>query len=434
MDRLGFFKQGLSSLIEVAQSIIGLKHAATSFTEAVDEALSNIKTDVGIHLLTVDADIYDQPKGTLQELARMGYTTLETGLYYGGKVHGMSAEAFKALADEAGLRITAAHLNHLYEGPDEGPDKGPDKGSTSAGKGAEGVDKEITGADKGAEGAVKKEAKGAEKEGATSAVNEVADGVVKSEAAGAVKEESADAVNAGAEGVVTGEVVEGTEKVVMNDENDPNYQWWSKALDTHSRLGCQYITSSRIADYPTDEDIETYAEYFNNIGRWTADRKMQFCYHPDAAAFRKRKSLQPSSGQAQAGAEAEVQEAQKDGNTQGAEAKTQENSEKSIFEIIAERCDEDKVFFQIDTWEALEAGVDVMELLKKYGKRIILLHLHDERNTGESGRIDFDSIIKKGIETGVKDIFIEVRCFSFPPMKCAERSLYNVLALPSVRY
>lgn len=401
MDRLGFFKQGLSSLIEVAQSIIGLKHAATSFTEAVDEALSNIKTDVGIHLLTVDADIYDQPKGTLQELARMGYTTLETGLYYGGKVHGMSAEAFKALADEAGLRITAAHLNHLYEGPTKGPDKG-------------------------AEGAVKKEAEGVVKEGATGTVNEVADGVVKSEAAGAVKEEGA--------GAVTEELAEGAEKVVMNDENDPNYQWWSKALDTHSRLGCQYITSSRIADYPTDEDIETYAEYFNNIGRWTADRKMQFCYHPDAAAFRKRKSLQPSSGQAQAGAEAEVQEAQKDGNTQGAEAKTQENSEKSIFEIIAERCDEDKVFFQIDTWEALEAGVDVMELLKKYGKRIILLHLHDERNTCESGRIDFDSIIKKGIETGVKDIFIEVRCFSFPPMKCAERSLYNVLALPSVRY
>lgn len=389
MDRLGFFKQGLSSLIEVAQSIIGLKHAATSFTEAVDEALSNIKTDVGIHLLTVDADIYDQPKGTLQELARMGYTTLETGLYYGGKVHGMSAEAFKALADEAGLRITAAHLNHLYEVPTKGPDKGPDKGGTGT-------------------------------------VNEVADGVVKSEAVGAVKEEGA--------GAVTEKVAEGAEKVVMNDENDPNYQWWSKALDTHSRLGCQYITSSRIADYPTDEDIETYAEYFNNIGRWTADRKMQFCYHPDAAAFRKRKSLQPSSSQAQAGAEAEVQEVQKDGNTQGAETKTQENSEKSIFEIIAERCDEDKVFFQIDTWEALEAGVDVMELLKTYGKRIILLHLHDERNTCESGRIDFDSIIKKGIETGVKDIFIEIRCFSFPPMKCAERSLYNVLALPSVRY
>ena len=355
MDRLGFFKQGLSSLIEVAQSIVGLKHAAESFTEAVDEALSNIKTAIGLHLLSVDGDIYDQPKGTLMELARMGYSTLETGLYYGGKVHGMSAEAFKALANEAGLKITAAHLNHLYEVPTKGPEEG-----------AEGVE--------GADGA--KEAEGV--------------GVVNGDAVGAVKDEGT--------GGVKEELAEGAEKVVMNDENDPNYQWWSKALDTHLKLGCQYITSSRIADYPTAEDVVTYAEYFNNIGRWTADRGMQFCYHPDAAALRK-----------------------KDG-------------EKSIFEIIVERCDQEKVCFQIDTFEALEAGVDVMELLKTYGKRIILLHLHDERNTCESGRIDFDSIIKKGIETGVKDIFIEVRSYSFPPMKCVERSLDNVQALHSIRY
>ena len=355
MDRLGFFKQGLSSLIEVAQSIVGLKHAAESFTEAVDEALSNIKTDIGLHLLSVDGDIYDQPKGTLMELARMGYSTLETGLYYGGKVHGMSAEAFKALANEAGLKITAAHLNHLYEPPIKGPDK-EDTGAND-------------GPDKGAEG-VKGD------ESATQAVG--VDG-----AASATKEGGAENAN---------------KEVAVDDENDPNYQWWSKALDTHLKLGCQYITSSRIADYPTAEDVVTYAEYFNNIGRWTADRGMQFCYHPDAAALRK-----------------------KDG-------------EKSIFEIIAERCDQEKVCFQIDTFEALEAGVDVMELLKTYGKRIILLHLHDERNTCESGRIDFDNIIKKGIETGVKDIFIEVRSYSFPPMKCVERSLYNVQALHSIRY
>lgn len=348
MDRLGFFKQGLSSLIEVAQSIVGLKHAAESFTEAVDEALSNIKTDIGLHLLSVDGDIYDQPKGTLMELARMGYSTLETGLYYGGKVHGMSAETFKALANEAGLKITAALLNHLYEPPVKGPEEG-----------AEGV------------GVVNGDAVGAVKEGS------------KAQAASAVKGEAAEDAN---------------KEVAVDDENDPNYQWWSKALDTHLKLGCQYITSSRIADYPTAEDVATYAEYFNNIGRWTADRGMQFCYHPDAAALRK-----------------------KDG-------------EKSIFEIIAERCDQEKVCFQIDTFEALEAGVDVMELLKTYGKRIILLHLHDERNTCESGRIDFDNIIKKGIETGVKDIFIEVRSFSFPPMKCVERSLYNVQALHSIRY
>lgn len=368
MDRLGFFKQGLSSLIEVAQSIVGLKHAAESFTEAVDEALSNIKTDIGLHLLSVDGDIYDQPKGTLMELARMGYSTLETGLYYGGKVHGMSAEAFKALANEAGLKITAAHLNHLYEPPVKGPDKEDTGANNGPDKGAEGVE--------GADGA--KEAEEGEKSEGAEGVKEV-----EGATAGAVKGETAEDAN---------------KEVAVDDENDPNYQWWSKALDTHLKLGCQYITSSRIADYPTTEDVVTYAEYFNNIGRWTADRGMQFCYHPDAAALRKKEG------------------------------------EKSIFEIIAERCDQKKVCFQIDTFEALEAGVDVMELLKTYGKRIILLHLHDERNTCESGRIDFDNIIKKGIETGVKDIFIEVRSYSFPPMKCVERSLYNVQALHSIRY
>ena len=255
------------------------------------------------------------------------------------------------------------------------PTKGPDKEDTGAN---DGPDKGAEGAE-GADGA--KEAEEGEKSEGAEGVKEV-DG-----AAGAIKGEAAEDANK-----------EVAAEVAVDDENDPNYQWWSKALDTHLKLGCQYITSSRIADYPTAEDVVTYAEYFNNIGRWTADRGMQFSYHPDAAALRK-----------------------KDG-------------EKSIFEIIAERCDQEKVCFQIDTFEALEAGVDVMELLKTYGKRIILLHLHDERNTCESGRIDFDSIIKKGIETGVKDIFIEVRSYSFPPMKCVERSLYNVQALHSIRY
>ena len=74
MDRLGFFKHGLSSLLDVAQSIIGLKHAADSFTEAVDEALSNIKTDIGLHLPSLDAQMYQDPQGTICDIAEMGYT------------------------------------------------------------------------------------------------------------------------------------------------------------------------------------------------------------------------------------------------------------------------------------------------------------------------------------------------------------------------
>jgi hypothetical protein len=111
MDRLGFFKQGLSSVLDAANSIIGLKKAVNSFTEAVDEALSNIKTDIGLHLPTLDAAMYEDAQGTLQQVAQIGYSTLEVGSYYNGKVHDIRPEELKRLATESGLKITSAHLN-----------------------------------------------------------------------------------------------------------------------------------------------------------------------------------------------------------------------------------------------------------------------------------------------------------------------------------
>ena len=117
MDRLGFFKHGLSSLMEVAQSIVGLKHAADTFTEAVDEALSNIQTDIGLYLPSLDASMYEDPQGTICDVAEMGYTLIEVGAYGAGKVHNLPAARVKELADGSGLKIVGAHINKLYERP-----------------------------------------------------------------------------------------------------------------------------------------------------------------------------------------------------------------------------------------------------------------------------------------------------------------------------
>lgn len=46
MDRLGFFKHGFSALMDAATSVVGMKKAVESLSEAVDEALSNIQTDM----------------------------------------------------------------------------------------------------------------------------------------------------------------------------------------------------------------------------------------------------------------------------------------------------------------------------------------------------------------------------------------------------
>ena len=338
MDRLGFFKQGLSSLFDAASTVVGLKQAVNSFTEVVDEALSNIKTDIGLHLPSLDAGMYDDPQGTIAGVAQAGYSMVEVGSYYNGKVHDITPERLKELTSKAGLKITSGHLNHLYEKP------------------------------------VEEEAE----------VQEAQGDVVNAEA---VEQTVEDTTEANAE-------VTDTDKA---EKPDPNDEWWCKALNIHRDLGCRYIVMSRLPDYPTDEVVAEYATYFNRIGELTAERGMQFCYHP------RQQELKVEDG-------------------------------KSIFETIAANTDPDKVHFEIDTYEAAEAGIEVNELLKRLTKRVTLLHIHDYGIIGESEKIDFEKIIAEGIRTGVKDIFIEVRNFSLPPMNCIERSIYNVESLPSISY
>ena len=322
MDRLGFFKHGLSSLLDVAQSIIGLKHAADSFTEAVDEALSNIKTDIGLHLPSLDAQMYQDPQGTICDIAEMGYTLLEVGAYTPGKAQDQSIARLKELADGAGLKIAGVHINKLYERPAPQENEPADTESQVA-------------------------------------VKELAD---------------------------------------QKAQPDPNAEWWQKALSDAQALGCRYVTMARMPDYPTDEVVDEYIAYFNLIGELTAERKMQFCFHP------RKVELQRGEDSL------------------------------SIFDRIAAGCDPQKVAFQIDTYEATEAGIDILELLNTQGKRVALLHIHDYGIVGESGKIDLDSIIANGVRTGVRDILLEVSDYSMPPKNCVERSLQNVQNLPSVRF
>ena len=383
MDRLGFFKQGLSSLFDAASTVVGLKQAANSFVEVVDEALSNIKTDIGLHLPSLDAGMYDDPEGTLSGVAQAGYSMIEVGSYCNGKVQDMTPERLKELAHKAGLKITSAHINRLHQSSEDSTSEAfENSADAEAAKRAARWAAMASGATE--EGAIAEEVteEGAKVEG--TAAEEVA-----AEDAEGAKDVAVE------EGVVR--VTENAETEDTESKPDPNDEWWCEALDIHKELGCRYIVMSRLPDYPTDEVVAEYAIYFNRIGELTAERGMQFCYHP------RQQELKMEDG-------------------------------KSIFEAIVANTDPEKVHFEIDTYEATEAGVDVNELLKRLTKRVTLLHIHDYGIVGESQKIDFEKIIAEGIRTGVKDIFVEVRNFSLPPMNCIERSIYNVESLPSISY
>ena len=334
MDRLGFFKQGLSSVLDAASSIIGLKKAADSFVEVVDEALSNIKTDIGFHLPSIDSAIYAGGASVLENLSAIGYSTIEVGTYKDGKLHYKTPEELKELARKANIKITAAHLNHLLTEDEKTKEESNKKDS-----------------DKG-------------------------------------DKETEDAVKS--------DVVESTaEEFVMNEEDK---EWWLKAMNICKDLGCKYVTMAQFPENPDQATVTRYAKYFDAIGEMAKEQGLKFCFHPSQAEL------------------------------------TKNDDSASIFEMLTEHSDKDKVWFEIDTFEATEAAIDVCKLLEQHDKRILLLHLHDYGVAGDSGRIDFDSIIKEGIKRGVADIFVEVRDFHLPAMNCVERSYYYVDTLPSIRY
>ena len=334
MDRLGFFKHGFSALMDAASSVVGMKKAVESLSEAVDEALSNIQTDMCLHLPSLDAKMYEDARNTLSELARMGYTTLEVGAYFGDTIHDQKVDKFKEMVQQAGLKVIAAHLNREFK-PEVPASEAAEREEESSGE------------------------------------------------ADAVAENNGEADVAAKENV----------------EFPAEQKWWTEALDTVKSLGCKSVTMARVpafAPHDTEQMATTYAAYFERVAALAAERGMKFCYHPSSAELKATDGV-------------------------------------SFFDLIAQKCDKGKVWFQIDTFEALQAGVDVISLLEQYKGRVLSLHLHDRSVVCDSGEIDFDKVIKRGYECGVKLIIIEQRHFTLPPMNCVERSLQNVLTLASVR-
>lgn len=381
MDRLTFFKQGLSSAMDAVSAVVGLKKAVNTFTEAVDEALGDIKSDMGLYLKSVESDMYEGVDSTLKEMARMGYTTIETDSYFGGKIYDLKPDDFRRAADEAGLKITSAHLRKYYA--DDMPE-GPEK---------EGAEKE--GGEK--EGAETKENKideietkenktdGAETKGKTKDIKAERSEDKETEAEETVEVEAKEAEGAEAKSEDAAEV------------EDPVMKWWDEALDVQKAMGCRYIVISRLPDALTPLTAARYADYYTRIGDKALQRGMKLCIHPE------RRVLTATDGA-------------------------------SIFDIMALHMPQEKVWFEIDTREAHEAGVDIVSMLKRYKGRVMLLHLQDYGIVTESGLIDFDKIINTAIASGVKDIFVEVRSYTLPPRNCVERSMYNLESLPSLRY
>lgn len=352
MDRLSFFKQGLSSVMEAATSLVGIKKAADSFTEAVADALSEVRSNIGLHLATLDNEMYNCVETTLEKVAELGFTSIEVGAFYQGKVYLLPPAEFRALAKRVGLKITSAYLK-----------KEPTMTLEQR-------------AEFYANQAASMEASEATNEGASEEVAAKIEGNAEVEATAA--ETAADSAS-------------------KPQPKDPDTEWWEGAIATYAQLGCKYLTLAYQPEGNDDKAIENFVAYVKLIGEIATKHNLKLCYHPNCVA------LMPTDGV-------------------------------SALDKVAEKCDAETLLFEIDTFEAYQAGIKADELIKQFGQRIAALHLHDMENVGDSGMIDFDAVVKQASKSGIDNIYIEVHRFIQPPINCVERSLMSVESLPNAKF
>ena len=104
MNRRHFFRTGTAALAVSAfakENIIAATPASTSH--------AGEKKKIGIQLYSLREDMAKDPDATLKEVARIGYSFVETYGYNDGKFFGKSPQEFSRQVTDLGMKMTSSH-------------------------------------------------------------------------------------------------------------------------------------------------------------------------------------------------------------------------------------------------------------------------------------------------------------------------------------
>ncbi len=168
------------------------------------------------------------------------------------------------------------------------------------------------------------------------------------------------------------------------------WKWWDQAIADHKAAGMKYIVKPSMPVPKTLADLKKYCDYYNQIGEKCNKAGLKFGYHNHAFEFQKI-----------------------DGQV--------------MYDYMIQNTDPSKVFFQMDVYWVVEGKHDPVAYFNKYPGRFTILHIKDEKELGESGKINFDNIFQNIKNSGMKYIMVEVEKYNHPPLQSVEMS-YNYLA------
>jgi sugar phosphate isomerase/epimerase len=175
----------------------------------------------------------------------------------------------------------------------------------------------------------------------------------------------------------------------ISDNHDADMAWWNEAVSAHQAAGMKYMImpwAPLNGEGATLDNIKRYGEYFSEVGLVTAAAGIKFGYHNHNFEFTNVVDGVP------------------------------------VYDLLVENTSPDHVLFQNDVYWTQRGGYDPVEYLKKYPKRIQVLHIKDETAIGVSKTMDFKAIFEQAYANGVvKDWYVEVERYDTPSPEEAKK-------------
>lgn len=161
-------------------------------------------------------------------------------------------------------------------------------------------------------------------------------------------------------------------------------EFWKKTADDHAKIGVKYLVQPGQPSTRNVEETKYVCEVFNEAGKIIKAAGIPFGYHNHEMEFAK---VIPGGSELKFG---------------------RHYKGEKVYDIFLAETDPSLVFFEMDVYWAVMGQQDPVEYLKKYPKRIKVLHIKDRYVLGDSGMMNFEQIFKQFYANGHKDYFVEM--------------------------
>jgi sugar phosphate isomerase/epimerase len=186
----------------------------------------------------------------------------------------------------------------------------------------------------------------------------------------------------------------------ISGDHDADMAWWNKAVEAHNAAGMKYMvmpSSPLSGENATLDNVKRYGEYFNEIGLIAAGASLQFGYHNHNFEFENKIDGVP------------------------------------VYDLMLENTSADHVLFQLDVYWIKRGGFEPVDYMKKYAKRIKILHIKDETAIGAQNTVSYKDVFDQAYVNGIKDWYVEVERYDTTPEEDVKKSADYLLGADFVK-